>query len=189
MERRAAFRGCRATTGVSLEAIFAVVLTGPPGVGKTSVLGALVDALSDDDVAHAALEVEAVVWTHPALSADHWRTQVRSVCANHRAAGHRLLLVAHTLETDRDTDELLDAIGADEVLLVRLEARTGTLAGRLLEREPASWSGRDALVEHSQQLATTMPALTRVDLVLSTEGERAEDVAARIRAHRPDRLS
>lgn len=34
-----------------------------------------------------------------------------------------------------------------------------------------------------------MPGLADVDLVLSTEGERAEDVAARIRAARPDWLS
>ena len=34
-----------------------------------------------------------------------------------------------------------------------------------------------------------MPALGGVDLVLSTESERAEDVAARIRAARPDRLA
>jgi Ni2+-binding GTPase involved in maturation of urease and hydrogenase len=47
--------------------MFALVLTGPPRAGKTSVLTALVDALSDDDIAHAAVEVEALVWTHPAL--------------------------------------------------------------------------------------------------------------------------
>ena len=34
-----------------------------------------------------------------------------------------------------------------------------------------------------------MPALAGVDLVLSTEGQRGEDVAARIRAARPDWLS
>ena len=45
--------------------MFAVVITGPPGAGKTSVLSALVDALSDDDIAHAAVEVEMLVWTHP----------------------------------------------------------------------------------------------------------------------------
>ena len=56
----------------------AVLITGPPGSGKTSVLTALVDALSDDDVPHAALEVEAVVWTHPALD-DERRLRARAV--------------------------------------------------------------------------------------------------------------
>ena len=167
----------------------AVVLTGPPGAGKTSVLTALVDALSDDDIAHAAVEVEALVWTHPALTDEQWARHVRATCELHREAGHRLLLVAQTLETDADVTMLLAAAGADEVFLVRLEARPATLVERIVEREPPTWSGLDDLVEHAQELAASMPALSRVDLVLSTEGERAEDVAARIRAARPDWLS
>jgi GTPase SAR1 family protein len=169
--------------------VFAVVLTGPPGAGKTSVLTALVDALSDDDIAHAAVEVELLVWTHPALTGEQWARHVRSACELYRQDGHRLLLVAHTLETDADVAELLDAVGADEVFLVRLEAQPATLAERIIEREPPTWSGLDDLVEHTRELAASMPALSGVELVLSTEGERAEDVAARIRAARPDWLS
>jgi tRNA uridine 5-carbamoylmethylation protein Kti12 len=66
--------------------VFAVVLTGPPGAGKTSVLTALVDALSDDDIAHAAVEVETLVWTHPALTDEQWARHVRSACELYRAA-------------------------------------------------------------------------------------------------------
>jgi KAP family P-loop domain len=166
--------------------VFAVVVTGPPGAGKSSVLTALVDALSDDDVAHAAVEVEALVWTHPALTDEQWVQQLRSACELFRSAGHRLLLVAQTLETDADLAELEDAIGADAVFLVRLEARPGTLAERLVAREPASWSGLPALVAHTRALAASMPALSGVGLVLSTEGQRPEDVAARIRAACPE---
>jgi hypothetical protein len=169
--------------------VFAVVLTGPPGAGKTSVLTALVDLLSDDDVAHAAVEVEALVWMHPALSEAQWMRHVQAMCELHREAGHRLLLVAQTLESDDDVAQLLRAVGADEYFLVRLEARAATLVERLVEREPASWSGLPGLVEHAQQLATSMPALGGVDLVVSTEGNRAEDVAARIRAACADRLA
>ena len=169
--------------------MFAVVLTGPPGAGKTSVLTALVDALSDDDIAHAAIEVEMLVWTHPALTDEQSVRHVRAACALYREAGHRLLLVAQTLETDADIAELLDAVGADEVFLVRLEAQPASLVERILEREPAGWSGLSGLVEHAQELAGTMPDLADVDLVLSTEGERAEDVAARIRTARSDWLS
>jgi broad-specificity NMP kinase len=169
--------------------VFAVVLTGPPGAGKTSVLTALVDALSDDDITHAAVEVEMLVWTHPALIEEQWARHVRAACELYREAGRRLLLVAHTLETDADVAELLDAVGADEVFLVRLEAQPATLVERIIEREPRSWSGLDDLVEHTQELAASMRALNDVDLVLKTEGERAEDVAARIRAARQDWLS
>jgi hypothetical protein len=168
--------------------VLAVLITGPPGAGKSSVLTALVDALSDDGIAHAAVEVEMLVWAHPPLTDEQLAQQVRSAGRLYREAGYGLLLVARTLETDADVAALLDALGADERFLVRLEARPATLVERLVEREPASWSGLARLVEHTQELATSMPALAGVDLVLSTDGQRAEDIAARIRAAGPERL-
>ena len=83
---------------------------------------------------------------------------------------------------------MLEAVGADELFVVRLEAEPATLVERIVEREPGSWSGLAGLVEHTHELAATMPGLAGVDLVLSTEGQRAEDFAARIRAACPDRL-
>jgi adenylate kinase len=168
--------------------VFTVLITGPPGVGKTSVLTALVDALTDDDVSHAAIELETLAWTHPALSDELWHQHVKTTCALYREAGHRLLLVAETLETDDDADRLREILGADESFLVRLEAQPATLVERLIEREPESWSGLADLVEHTQELAVTMPGLTGVDLVLSTEGERPEAAAARIRGALPRQL-
>ena len=91
-------------------------------------------------------------------------------------AGHDLVLVGN----DRDEDELarlMGAIGAEDVFVVRLQAAPDTLAERIIAREPPHWSGLAALVEH----ARAMPPVPGADLVLSTEGERAEDVAARIR--------
>jgi broad-specificity NMP kinase len=149
-----------------------ILITGPPGSGKTSVLTALADALSDDDFPHAAVEVEALAWTHPALDDERRLAHVRTVCA-----GHDLVLVGETIETEGDLEALLGAIGAEEAFVVRLEAAPDTLAERIIAREPPHWSGLAALVAH----ARTMPAVGGADLVLSTEGARAEDIAARIR--------
>jgi hypothetical protein len=168
--------------------VFVVVITGPPGAGKTSVLTALVDSLTDDDVAHAAIELETLAWTHPALTDALWLGHIKATCRLYRKAGHRLLLVAETVETDNDLDWLLDALDADGHYLVRLDAQPSTLTQRLIEREPASWSGLDGLVEHAQELAATMPDLRGVDLVLSTEGQRPEAVAAQVRAALPAAL-
>jgi hypothetical protein len=153
------------------------------------VLTALADALSDDDIPHAALDLEALVWTHPAVSDEQWTRHVASACALHREAGRRLVLVAQTLETDDEAEQLFAAVGADEYFVVRLEAEPATLVERIVQREPAGWSGLDQLVEHAQDLAATMPALDRVDLVVSTEGASPEDAAAHIRAAGPPELS
>lgn len=165
--------------------MFALVITGPPGAGKTSVLTALVDALSDDDIPHAALDVEMAVWTHPALTDEQWSRHVRTLSALHRDAGFELLLVAQTLETDDDVEQLLGAAAADEVFLVRLEAEPATLAARIAQREPPTWSGTHDLIRHARELADSMTALAGVHLVVSTEGQPPEALAARIRAACP----
>ena len=107
---------------------------------------------------------------------------MRAACARYRDAGHRLLLVAETLETDEDAARLLGAVGADEHALVRLEARPATLAERIVAREPAGWSraSRSSSITRGSS-SITIRALQGVDLVVSTEGERAEAVAERIR--------
>jgi ketosteroid isomerase-like protein len=148
--------------------VFAVLITGPPGAGKTSVLTALMDALSDDDVAHAAIEVELLACAHPALTREQAMRHVATLCALYREAGHSLLLVTQTLETDADLALLRAAVGESDDFLVRLEAAPTTPA---------------------QSRPVSVFALSGVDLVLSTEGERAEAVAARIRAACPDALA
>ena len=168
--------------------MLAVVVTGPPGAGKSSVLTALADALSDDDVRHAAVEVESVVWAHPALSDAQWSAHLATVCALYRQAGYELLLLAQTLETDDETRQLLDAVGADEVFLVRLEAGADLLAQRITEREPPTWSGLRGLVAHSRELARTMSCLAGVDLVLDTDAATAQQTAERIRVAGPAAL-
>ena len=170
-------------------AVFAVVITGPPGAGKTAVLTALSDALSADDIPHAAIEIEALVWAHPPLAESQVLRHVHTVCDLYRDAGYELLLVAQTLESDNEVLQLLDAVRADEHMLVRLDARPATLIERITQREPASWSGLSGLLAYAQRLSRAMPLLRGVDLVIGTEGAHAEDVAARIRHARPNTLT
>ena len=93
-----------------------------------------------------------------------------AICALFRDAGHRLLLIGQTVETDDDLAQPLAAVGADEHFLVRLEAQPSTLVQRIIAREPEAWSGLAHLIEHTQELAATMPALNGVGLVLEHRG-------------------
>jgi GTPase SAR1 family protein len=161
--------------------VFAVVLTGAPGAGKTSVLEALSDALVDDDVPHAIVETEALTSTHPPLDDAQWFAHVRVTCELHRRQGQRLLLVATTVESVGDLHGVLDAIAADEHVVVRLEAEPETLARRIVEREPDGWSGLDGLVAASARLGPEIAALDGVALTLNTEDTAPGDVARRIR--------
>jgi GTPase SAR1 family protein len=161
--------------------VFALVITGPPGAGKSSVLEALSDALVDNDVAHASVETEALTATHPPLDDAQWLAHVESTCRLHRDQGQRLLLVVTTVESAADLYGVLDAVGADAHAVVRLEAEPATLARRIVEREPEGWSGLDGLVAASARLGPVIAGLDGIELALSTENARPSDVAARIR--------
>jgi ribose 1,5-bisphosphokinase PhnN len=172
--------------------VFALVVTGPPGAGKSAVLEALSDALVIDDVRHATIETEALTSAHPALDDEQWFAPVAAVCRLYRDFGYERLLVAVTIESDHDLRALVDAVSADEHVVVRLEAQPETLRRRIIEREPGGWSGLDELVAASERLSAVITRLGGITLALSTEGQRPEAVAARIRdefpvALRPER--
>ena len=162
--------------------MFVLVLTGPPGVGKSAVLTVLHDALGDAGFAHALVEVDELERCYPPLPRELAMAHLAMLAGSIRAAGYGLLLVTATLEDDAYRDSLLAAAGSARRLLVRLEAEPATLERRIVAREPKGWSGLPALVESSRRLAGSMKGLDGVDLVMSTEGERAEDVAARLLA-------
>jgi GTPase SAR1 family protein len=161
--------------------VFALVLTGPPGAGKSSVLEALSDALVDDNVPHATIETEALTATHPPLDEARWFAHIEAACRLHRSDGQRLLLVATTVESDADPRGVLGAVGADEHAVVRLEAEPATRARRIVDREPEGWSGLDELVAASTRLGPGIADLDGIDFALSTEDARPSDVAERIR--------
>lgn len=168
--------------------MFALVITGPPGAGKTEVLAALGDALVADAVHHVTIEVEALTSAYPALADDRWSEPVRALCALYRRFGYDLLLVTATVESQRDLDAVVAAIGADEHAVVRLEAEPPTLRRRIAEREPDGWPGLDGLLASADRLAGVVAGLDGIALALSTEKERAPAVAERIRAAFPERL-
>lgn len=168
--------------------MFALVLTGPPGAGKTSVLEALTDALSAEDVRHATIEVEALTSAHPPLDDDHWPRPVEAICGLYRRLGYDLLLVTATVGSDGDLRGVLDAIGADEHVVVRLEAEPATLRRRIIDREPDTFTELDRLAAAAARLSHVSAGLDGVALALSTEGERPAAVAERIRDAWPAKL-
>jgi adenylylsulfate kinase-like enzyme len=160
--------------------VFVLVITGPPGAGKSEVATAIHDALGDLGVANALLELDQLERSHPPLTRERTIEHLRVLARSHRAVGHGLLIGTATLEDDASARAALEAVAASEHLLVRLEASPATLERRILAREPRGWSGLPALLRSARALAESMPALTGIDLVLSTEGAAADAVAERV---------
>ncbi len=168
--------------------MFALVLIGAPGSGKTSVLEALSDMLVVEDIRHALIETEALTSAHPALGDEQWVQPIAAVCGLYRRFGYELLLVAVTVETVKDLHRALEAVDADDHAVVRLQAEPATLRRRLIAREHAGWSGLDDLLDATTRMAPLVAGLDGVALTLTTEGQRADAVADRIRDAFPGAL-
>ena len=165
--------------------MFAVVVTGPPGSGKTAALTALRDALADDGIRHAVIEVEALSWAHPPLRDEQCFRHLATVRQMYADLGYDLILCGATVTSHAYMDGLLAALAADERLVVRLEASPATLQQRIAEREPPEWSGLPQLLDAAIEIAATSRLLENVDTVCSTEGSPPIAIAEEIRAARP----
>jgi hypothetical protein len=167
--------------------VFAVVLTGPPGAGKTVTLTALSDALIKDGVAHSAVDVDEVAWSYPFPGLAQRCEHLRAWSCSHRRAGRDLLLVAEVIESPRHLIDVLAAVGADDHLLVRLDAALATLRQRIIAREPPCWSGLEYLLDATPRLQAGLARLDGVHVVISSEQATLPDIVDQIRCARPDK--
>jgi broad-specificity NMP kinase len=169
--------------------VFAVALTGPPGAGKTACLTALTDALVEDEIAHASLDMDEVAWAYPFPSIEERAALLGNAWEGHRRMGHEVLLFCEVVESNAHLSQLLESIGAEDHLLVRLEARPATMQERIVAREPPGWSGLAYLLGEVERDAISLTELDGVHLTLDSEQLSPEEEAARIRAERPDKLA
>jgi energy-coupling factor transporter ATP-binding protein EcfA2 len=158
-----------------------VLITGPPGAGKTTVSTALMGLLEAEDARYAALEVEALALVHPPPDDDAAFAHLALLAGSSQRRGYSTLLVTATIEDGEYLRRLLDALPSDDVLLVRLEAPPPLLRERLNRREPPDWVGLPALLDATGRLATSIAALPGVDLALSTVDADPRVAAATIR--------
>ena len=169
--------------------MFAVVVTGPPGSGKTVTLTALSDALVKDRVAHAAVDVDEIAWAYPYPDLAQRCEHLRVWCAAHRRAGYETLLVAEVIESTAHLDDVLAALGAHDHLLVRLDASLETLRQRIIAREPPAWVGLDHLLDETSKLQAALITLDGVHTVVDSEDLNLTQIVDQIRSARPDMLS
>ena len=150
----------------------AIIITGAPGAGKSSALTALTSMLGDAGVKHVTVEVDELSRGHPPRDG---RRHLRGF-----ATETELLLVAATVESPAYLETLLEAIGCEEHLLVRLHARPQTLLRRVREREVLPWAGLEALLGRTAALQQAVAGLP-VDLALDSEAAAPQELARAIR--------
>jgi broad-specificity NMP kinase len=143
--------------------ISALILTGAPGAGKSSVLEELATLHDIEDVEHGAIEAESLSLGRPLLPASSWVAQLEAILAHQRAAGRRRFLISATCATAEELAGVKGATAAELLLVVCLRASPETVAARIDAREPNRWPGwtmspNTAVPSPSRQATSDSPA-------------------------------
>ncbi|HZX03437.1 AAA family ATPase, partial [Kribbella sp.] len=159
----------------------ALVLSGPPGVGKTTVGWRVFDRCIDLELApaFADLDLLGAAWPPPADDPHQSRlkaTNLAVIWSNYRAAGHRRLVIAGVVETAAER-HLLEAAVGGPVAICRLDASDFQLAERIRHRGRESGDSLDHLVRRASELSVQLATDDISDYTISTADRTIDAVA------------
>jgi len=136
-----------------------IVITGTVGVGKSTVLRAVSEALEARGIRHAGIDQDYLRWVFPALEGDRFAAQLglRNLAAiwpNLREVGLGCVLVADVVEHPSQAAQYERAMPGTTVTVVRLIVPMPLILRRLEGRETGeslAWSQHRAPELHGIQ--------------------------------------
>jgi hypothetical protein len=165
-----------------------LLITGPAGVGKSTLSWEMSAQLAAAKVAHAVIETDELdrVFPHPRVeeldriqpgTTDVSSINLAATWSTYRALGHtRLIMSGVMMHLDFDKRWILAVIPEAQITVVRMLATEPTLLARLAQREIGS--GSDEQAQRSLRQARRM-AGGNVEgmIVLPTDGKRPAELA------------
>ncbi len=163
----------------------ALLITGPPGAGKTTVASEISELLDEARVPHALVDFDSLRWCYPRSTHDPYRvelglTNLAAIWPNFQAHGATRLILADVLESREHLSRIHIAVPGSEFFVVRLQASQVTLASRLRGREMGS--GLERMLRRTAELAVEMEQTKVEDLLVYTDGKSVTSVAHEILA-------
>lgn len=158
-----------------------LVISGPPGVGKTTVAWEVFSRAAERDEAPAMVDLDLLGAAWPAPEDDPFQHRLKArnlaaVWANFRETGSRCLVVAAVIETSAELEMLGSAVDSD-VFLCRLTASDDTLADRIRARGREFGDDLSKLVERSSVLSELLSRHDVADVAITTDGRPVGEVA------------
>lgn len=165
-----------------------LLITGPAGVGKSTLCWEMSAQLAAKKVAHAVIETDELDRVYPRPSSEELAriqpgtTDVSSInlaaiWSTYRALGHsRLIMSGVMMHLDFDRRWILAAIPDAQITVVRLFATEPALLGRLARREIGS--GADEQAQRSLRQARRMASECSEGVIgLPTDGKEPTELA------------
>ena len=164
----------------------ALVLSGPPGVGKTSVGWRVFDRCTElgQDPAFADLDLLGAAWPAPDDDPHQSRlkaTNLEAVWSNYQQVGSKRLILAGVVENERERRQLEEATGGP-VVICRLAASDAELAQRIHDRGREDGADLANLVARAAELAAQLGADDISDYLVNTAERTVDDIAAEVLA-------
>jgi ribose 1,5-bisphosphokinase PhnN len=165
-----------------------LLITGPAGVGKSTLCWEMSAQLAAQQVAHAVIETDELDRVFPRPSSEELERiqpgtidvssiNLAAIWSTYRALGHsRLIMSGVMMHLDFDRRWILTAIPDARITVVRMTAIEPTLLARLAQREIGS--GAEEQAQRSLRQARRMASEDAQDvIVLPTDGKKPGELA------------
>ena len=168
-----------------------LLITGPGGIGKSTLCYELSAQLAAAHVAHAVIETDELDRVHPRPTREELERlqpgttdvsalNLAAIWSTYRALGHRRLIMSGVmLRPEADRQWIRAAIPGAEIVVVRLVATETTLSRRLAQREIGS--GAEEQLRRTLWQARRMADEDKTGLhVVATDDRTPADLAKAI---------
>jgi adenylylsulfate kinase-like enzyme len=164
------------TAGAVTESL--LIITGTMGAGKTTVLGEASDLLALRNIAHAAIDLDALRLAYLPSTAKNDGVMYRnlqSICRNYASIGVTRFLVARAIENRAELELCRSAVSASNAAVCRLAASIETMQRRVKMRE--SGVLQREYVARVANLNLTLDGAQLEDFIVTSEGRSVTEVA------------
>lgn len=161
----------------------AIIITGPVGSGKTSVMAELTQLLEQHNKPVAGIDMDHLRWFFPRPVSDPFggcvgRQHLAFMAANYHAIGIPTLVVADVIENEAGRQQMIEALPDFPVTVVRLRVSMNLIEQRLRHRESPetlAW-----YLARAPELERIMDDNSIGDVVIDVGERTAREVAAEI---------